>query len=166
MEAVATSGPLASAAARGRGTRRVVVALLAIAALLMLTAPAGARVRRPITLRIEGGFDTAPGGVRPLRTIEVRIGKETSRQLAVTKVVNQSSGALGATILDEVARYKPAFRLLGDASLLARLTSAPAGQRVVVTGNLTSGRNVLLSTVEAEAAAPGADAGVAPPPTP
>jgi hypothetical protein len=151
MEAARSTGSLAIAAFPGPVARRIVVTLLAIAALLALVAPADARARRPITLRVEGGFESAPGGVRPLRTIEVQIGKEASRQLAVTKIVNQSSGALGATILDEVARYKPSLRLLGDATLLERLTSAPAGQRVVLTGNLSSGRSVLLSMVEVDA---------------
>jgi hypothetical protein len=119
--------------------------VLAAAALATV---ADARVRRPISLRIEGSFDVAPEGVKTLRTIEVQIGKERSRQLAVTKIINQGSGPLGATILDEVVRYKPSFRLLGDDALQKKLLDAPAGRQVTITGNLTGGRNVLLSRVE------------------
>lgn len=115
---------------------------------------ADARVRRPILLRIEGFLDAAPDGVRPLRTIEVRIGKEKTRSLAVTRIVNQGEGPLGPSILDEVARYKPAFRLLGDAAIVAKLASAPPGARVTLTGNLSSGRNVLLSSADVTTAAP------------
>lgn len=131
-------------------SRRALVATLAVLAAGSVAAPADARVRRPIALRIEGTFDAAPEGVRALRTIEVQIGKERSRPLAVTKIVNQGWGPLGATILDEVARYKPSFRLLGDGSQLQKLLDVPAGRRLTITGNLTSGRNVLVSQVEVE----------------
>ena len=133
------------------------VIVLGGALLAGVVAPPGiadARVRRPILLRIEGVLDAAPEGVRPLRTIEVRIGTEKTRSLAVTKIVNQGAGPLGPTILDEAARYKPAFRLLGNSKLVAKLASAPAGGRVVLTGNLTSGRNVLLSSADVASGAP------------
>ena len=64
---------------RRSSSRRAVCAALAVLALAALGAPpraADARVRRPITLRIEGFLDAAPDGVRPQRTIEVRIGRE------------------------------------------------------------------------------------------
>jgi hypothetical protein len=143
--------------------RTFVAAILVLAAGVLLAAPArdaGARVRRPITLRIEGFFDAAPEGVKPLRTIEVRLGKEKTRMLAVTKIVNQGSGPLGQTILDEAARYKPALRLLGDTEIVAKLVAAPQGARVTLTGNLSSGRNILLSI--ADVVAPAAAPAVAP----
>lgn len=130
----------------------VTLALLACATLGALPRPADARVRRPITLRIEGFLDVAPEGVRPTRTIEVRIGREKTRSLAVTGISNQGQGPHGQTILNEVARYRPAFRLLGDAALVARLAAAPKGARVTLTGNLSSGRNVLLSIADVEPA--------------
>jgi hypothetical protein len=145
---------------RPSSRRSFVVAVLALAAGALLVWPArdaGARIRRPITLRIEGFLDAAPDGVKPLRTIEVRLGKEKSRMLAVTKIINQGSGPLGQTILDEAARYKPAFRLLGDTEIVAKLVAAPQGARVTLTGNLSSGRNVLLSIADV-AAAPAAPA--------
>lgn len=129
-------------------SRRALVTLLAVLAATALAGVAGARVRRPISLRIEGAFDQAPEGVRPLQTIEVRIGKEKTRRLAVTKILNQGAGPLGATILDEAARYKPAFRLLGDRAQLEKLLAAPAGHRLAITGHLTSDRHVLVSLVE------------------
>ena len=128
----------------------VTLVLLACAGLGALPRSADARVRRPITLRIEGFLDAAPEGVRPARTIEVRIGREKTRSLAVTSISNQGQGPHGQTILNEVARYRPAFRLLGDAALVARLAAAPKGARVTLTGNLSSGRNVLLSIAEVE----------------
>jgi hypothetical protein len=126
---------------------RALVTLLAVLATAAFVRVADARVRRPISLRIEGAFETPPDGVRALRTIEVQIGKEKSRQLAVTKIVNQGAGPLGATILDEAARYEPAFRLI-DHGRLEKLLDAPAGRPVTITGNLTSHRNVLVSLVE------------------
>jgi hypothetical protein len=140
-----------------RGTVRAALALVALAALAASPRTADARVRRPITLRIEGFLDAAPEGVRPQRTIEVRIGREKTRSLAVTGISNQSQGPHGATILGEVARYRPAFRLLGDEALVTRLADAPEGARVTLTGNLSSGRNVLLTIADvapAAAAAP------------
>jgi hypothetical protein len=131
---------------------RAALAVLALATLVVAPRPADARVRRPITLRIEGFFDKAPEGVRPQRTIEVRIGREKTRSLAVTRIVNQGQGPHGQTILGEAARLRPAFRLLGDDALVARLAGAPEGARVTLTGNLSSGRNVLLTVVEVEPA--------------
>lgn len=137
---------------------RTVVAGLALAACAIMAGVASrpdvadARVRRPITLRIEGYLDEAPEGVRPQRTIEVRIGRDSTRSLAVTRIVNQGQGPHGQTILGEVARFRPAFRLLGDDALVARLAGAPEGARVTLTGNLSSGRNVLLTVVDVEAA--------------
>jgi hypothetical protein len=139
------------------------VVVLVLAALGVLPRAADARVRRPITLRIEGFLDTAPEGVRAQRTIEVRIGRETTRSLAVTAISNQSQGPHGVTILNEVARYRPAFRLLGDADLVTRLAAAPKGARVTLAGNLSSGRNVLLTIADvAPAPAPAAAASPAP----
>ena len=135
-------------------SRRAVVAAAVLLACATAAAVASrpriadARVRRPITLRIEGFLDAAPDGVRPLRTIEVRLGKETSRPLAVTRIVNQGEGPLGATILGEAARYEPAFRLLGSKEIVARLVAAPQGSGVTLTGTLSSGRNVLLSVAD------------------
>jgi hypothetical protein len=134
---------------RRRDSLRIFAAVtLAALAAMALATLADARARRPIALRIEGAFDEAPEAIKPLRTIEVQIGKERSRQLAVTNLVNQGAGPFGTRILDEVARYKPAFRLLGDAAQLKKLLDAPAGRRLTITGNLTSGRNVLVSMVE------------------
>ncbi len=153
---------------RRSSSRRAVcatLALLALSSFAALPRTADARVRRPITLRIEGFLDAAPEGVRPQRTIEVRIGRETTRSLAVTGISNQSQGPHGATILNEVARYRPAFRLLGDAELVTRLAGAPKGARVTLTGNLSSGRNVLLTIADVEpapAAAPAPAASPAP----
>jgi hypothetical protein len=148
---------------RRRSSRRVLVAAVVVLALGALLAPlereAGARVRRPITLRIEGFLDAAPADVKPLRTIEVRLGKEQSRMLAVTKIINQGSGPLGQTILDEAARYKPALRLLGDGALVAKLVAAPERAAVTLTGNLSSGRNVLLSIADVAPAAAAPAAG-------
>jgi hypothetical protein len=136
----------------------VLTALLLVGAMLAELASrpgiAAGRVRRPILLRIEGVLDAAPEGIRPLRTIEVRIGKQKTASLAVTKIVNQGEGPLGPTILDEVARYKPAFRLQGDAALVAKLASAPPGTRVTFFGNLTSGRHLLLSSADVAASTP------------
>jgi hypothetical protein len=134
---------------RRRASLRILAAAtLVVLAAMALATVAEARARRPISLRIEGAFEAAPDATKPLRTIEVQIGKERSRQLAVTNLVNQGSGPFGTRILDEVARYKPAFRLLGEASQLKKLLDAPAGRRLTITGNLTSGRNVLVSMVE------------------
>ena len=141
------------------------LALLALATLVALPRDADARVRRPITLRIEGFLDAAPEGVRPQRTIEVRIGREKTRSLAVTGISNQSQGPHGTTILNEAARYRPAFRLIGDEALVTRLVNAPKGARVTLTGNLSSGRNVLLTIADVDAtpaAAPAAAASPAP----
>jgi hypothetical protein len=132
----------------------IALALVAIAGAATVATRTDARVRRPILLRIEGAFEAAPDGTRALRTVEVRIGKEASRQLAVTSVVNLGSGPLGATILDEAARYRPSFRLLGDAAQLEPLLSAARGRRVTITGNLTGGRNVLVSRVEVAGGSP------------
>ncbi len=155
---------------RRSSSRRAVCAALAVLALAALGAPpraADARVRRPITLRIEGFLDAAPDGVRPQRTIEVRIGREKTRSLAVTGISNQSQGPHGTTILNEVARFRPAFRLLGDAALVARLADAPKGARVTLTGNLSSGRSVLLTVADVEpVAAPAASPAAAASPAP
>jgi hypothetical protein len=68
----------------------------------------------------------------------------------VTRILNQgSSGPLGANILDEVARFKPGFRL-HDHGRLDQLASVPAGRPVTITGNLTGGRDVMVSSVEVE----------------
>lgn len=154
------------AGVRRPSSRRAVCAALAVLALASIVAAprtAEARVRRPITLRIEGFLDAAPDGVRPQRTIEVRIGREKTRSLAVTGISNQGQGPHGVTILNEVARYRPAFRLLGDASLVERLASAPKGARVTLTGNLSSGRNVLLTIADVEAAPAASPAAAASP---
>lgn len=132
-----------------RGTPAI-AALLVLAAFFTLAAPSAARRGGPITLRIVGTLDPA-SGARSLATVEVRIGKEMARQLAVDKIVNQTSGPLGSRILDEAKRYKPAFRLVGDEELIAKLTSAPKGARIAVTGSLTTARNLLLSEVVVEA---------------
>src|SRR5262245_21637942 len=98
---------------------RYAAMMLAIAACLMLVGARGAR--RPIQLRVEGYLEAAPDGVRTSRTITVQVGKgktQATRKLAVDKLVNLSSGALGATILDELARYTPSLRLVGDGAAL------------------------------------------------
>lgn len=146
-----------------RGTTCATLALMALAVVAASPRTADARVRRPITLRIEGFLDQSPEGVRPQRTIEVRIGREKTRSLAVTGISNQSQGPHGTTILNEVARYRPAFRLLGDAALVTRLADAPKGARVTLTGNLSSGRNVLLTIADVEPAVAAAPAPAASP---
>lgn len=145
------------------GTAGAMLVLIALAALAASPRTADARVRRPITLRIEGFLDQAPEGVRPQRTIEVRIGREKTRSLAVTGISNQGQGPHGTTILGEVARYRPAFRLLGDETLVTRIADAPKGARVTLTGNLSSGRNVLLTIADVEPAPAAAAAPAASP---
>lgn len=125
------------------------IAATVLLAALALTATADARrARQPVQLRIEGFFAAAPDGVRPLRTVDVRIGRETTRRLAVRRVVNLSPGQLGTTILDEASRFRPSFRFTGDRALVARLEGAPDGRLVTITGNLSSGRHVLLARVD------------------
>ncbi|MBM4243658.1 MAG: hypothetical protein FJ148_07575 [Deltaproteobacteria bacterium] len=144
-----------------------ILVLVACAAFGGPSRPAHARVRQTIMLRIEGFLDAAPEGVRPQRKIQVRIGRDATRSLAVTRLANQGAGPHGQTILGEVARYRPAFRLVGDDALVAKLAGAPPGARVTLTGNLSSGRNVLLTSADVEpvavpppaaAASPGAGA--------
>jgi hypothetical protein len=143
-----------------------------IAATILLTALAltgtadARRARQPIQLRIEGYFAAAPEGVRPLRTVDVRIGREVTRRLAVRRVVNLSPGQLGATILDEASRFRPSFRFTGDRALIARLEAAPDGRLVTITGNLSSGRHVLLSLVDVDEPSPTTASEPAPTATP
>lgn len=138
---------------RARAATPSRVAATVLLAAFALTATADARrARQPIQLRIEGFFAAAPDGVRPLRTVDVRIGREVTRRLAVQRIVNLSSGQLGATILDEASRFRPSFRFTGDRALLARLEAAPDGRLVTITGNLSSGRHVLLARVDVDEA--------------
>jgi len=146
-------------------TARIAAALLLVAVALTGSADAR-RARTPIQLRIEGFFAAAPEGVRPMRTVDVRIGRDTTRRLAVRRIVNLGSGALGATILDEVSRFRPSFRFTGDRALVAQLEEAPDGRGVTITGNLTSGRNVLLARVEVDAPSPTTTSDPAPTATP
>jgi hypothetical protein len=129
--------------------RVAMLALLVLAGSFTLATPAAGRRGGAITLRIVGTLDPASAG-RALADVEVRVGKEVTRQLAVEKIVNQTSGPLGSRILDEAKRYKPAFRLVGDDEMIAKLASAPKGARVAITGNLTTARNLLLSQVVVE----------------
>lgn len=105
-------------------------------------------VRRPIQIRIEGYVDAAPKGVRTSRTVGVQIGKGKQRDLAVSELRNLSQGALGATILENAARYKPSFRLVGDDPALRPLEDAPSGTFFKITGNLSANRYLLVSHVE------------------
>ena len=120
--------------------------LIALTACLALTGARG--VRRPVQIRIEGYFEAAPSGVRSLRTVMLQIGKGKQRAFAVRELVNLGGGTLGSTILDEVARYKPAFRLAGDRTALDRLEAAPAGALVKLMGNLSADRYLLVSSAE------------------
>jgi len=61
---------------------------------------------------------------RVRQSIQLRIGRDTTRTLAVRRIVNLGAGALGVTILDEVHRYRPSFRFTGDRSLVDRLEKA------------------------------------------
>jgi hypothetical protein len=128
-----------------------VAATLLLAALTLTGTADARRARQPIQLRIEGFFGAAPEGVRPMRTVDVRVGRDTTRRLAVRRIVNLGSGTLGATILDEASRFRPSFRFTGDRALVAQLEEVPDGRPVTITGNLTSGRNVLLARVEVDA---------------
>jgi len=140
-----------------------ILVVIACAVSGVLSRPADARVRQPITLRIEGFLDAAPEGVRPQRKIQVRIGRDETRTLAVTRLTNQGAGPHGQTILGDAARYRPAFRLVGDEALVAKLAGAPQGARVTLTGNLSSGRNVLLTIADVEPVAGPSPAPVASP---
>lgn len=131
--------------------RALVVTTVLLAALALTGNADARRARQAVQLRIEGFFGAAPEGVRAMRTVDVRIGRETTRRLAVRRIVNLASGPLGATILDEASRFRPSFRFTGDRALVAQLEEAPDGRPVTITGNLTSGRNVLLARVEVDA---------------
>lgn len=144
-------------------TPACIAAMLLVVALALSGTADARRARQPVQLRIEGFFGAAPEGVRPMRTVEVRVGRDVTRRLAIRRLVNLGSGVLGATILDEASRFRPSFRFTGDRALLARLEGAPDGRPVTITGNLTSGRNVLLARVDLEE--PSATTTSAPTPT-
>jgi hypothetical protein len=109
----------------------------------------------PIRLRFEGYLDAPKGSVRPMRDISIQIAKGEPRRLAVTSVVNLAGGALGASILDQIAHYKPALRVVGDRALLDRFAAARPDQLVKLTGNLTAGRYFMVSAVDVEAGSAG-----------
>jgi hypothetical protein len=141
-----------SGGAPGQTVRRRAASVgLALVACLLL----GARARVPIRLRFEGYLDAPKGSVRPMRDISIQIAKGEPRRLAVTSVVNLAGGALGASILDQIAHYKPALRVVGDRALLDRFAAARPDQLVKLTGNLTAGRYFMVSAVDVEAGSAG-----------
>ncbi|HZR82987.1 MAG TPA: hypothetical protein VFD92_17965 [Candidatus Binatia bacterium] len=140
----------------GRSRRARAAALIAVAALALVGARAA---RRPIQIRIEGYLDEAPAGAPRSRVLIVQFAKGEKRTLAVSRIVNLGSGVLGATILDEAARYKPSFTLVCDAPTLQRIEAAGRGTAVKITGNLSGHRYVLVSTVELSPAPTGASPG-------
>jgi hypothetical protein len=59
----------------------------------------------------------------------------------------------GPDFLDEVSAYRPSLLVQGPAEVLAKLTKATPGSRLVITGYHRSGsRTFALSSVEVEAA--------------
>jgi hypothetical protein len=156
----ASRTPTGAAPARMRqahaGRRAASVGLALLACLLL-----GARARVPLRLRFEGYLDAPKGSVRPMRDIAIQIAKGEQRRFAVTAAVNLAGGALGASILDQIAHYKPALRVVGEKELLDRFAAARPDQLVKLTGNLTQGRYFMVSAVDVEGGSAG---GGSPPP--
>jgi hypothetical protein len=122
---------------------------------LTLVAPAAyARMSRMFHLRLEGYAGPPPEGRREEADLTLRVG-EADQRFQVTKGTLLSGGGLASQVFDRVAPYKPNFILRGPKELLARVTDAPPGRRLVITGEWRAGmRDFFVGSVEDGTPAP------------
>jgi hypothetical protein len=134
--------------------RRVVYAalsslLLATVAWAQADLPSG-----PLQVRIEGYVGDAPSGVKPDYTWTVDRGGKVYK-LQVVKHESLSTTVSTMDIDEAVKPYQPNFRLAGDDKAVQAFTSAKAGERIRLMGDMRvapSDRMIELDTVETVAA--------------